>query len=71
VYSVLLDADGMIFERRGMARGKRRPTRHKVPNAPLVRMMSSRISFERFLGAAGSSVRRLRFVSAHRVWGTQ
>ena len=56
---------------RGIHSGLRRPIRHSAPKATLGRMISSRTRFTFGRGAAGSSVRRLRFVSAHAVWGTQ
>ena len=54
-----------------MARGNRRPTRHRAPKAMFGAMRSSMSSVRFGRGTAGRAVRVLRFVSAHRVWGTQ
>ena len=73
MYSTAPDADGMQLRpaagspagtagRPGTARRRRRSAATRS---------SMHLLAPRAAGAAGSSVRVLRFVSAHRVWGTQ
>ena len=69
-YSTRPDAEGMIFMRRGIHCGRSRPTRHAAPKATFSTNTLSRTSFHRGMPAAGASVRLLRLVSAHAVWGT-